>query len=90
MHNPKIETMIEELKNTIYDMLKNEIKRDCDIIITGINIFKFATSDKYDIYVNFTYVYNIEDAVIRKNGVYYPLHDKIIINKMAVNYDEYI
>jgi len=90
MHNPKIEAMIQELKNTIYDMLKDQIKRDCNIIISGIHIVKLATRDKYDIYVNFTYIYNIEDAEITKNGVYYPLHDKIVIDKMAVNYDEYI
>jgi len=90
MYNPKIETMIEQLKNTIHDMLKEQIKRDCNIIISGIHIVKLATRDKYDIYVNFTYVYNIEDAVITKNGVYYPLHNKIVIDKMAVNYDEYI
>ncbi len=86
-----MKTLTEQIVEQIVSgILKKLDKKDVTINVYGIHIVKLAGTTKYDIYVNFTFSYNIDDARVTKQGIYYPLHDKIVVNKMAVDYDEYI
>jgi len=86
-----MKTLTEQIVSEIVSgILKKLDKKDVTINVYGIHIVKLAGTDKYDIYVNFTFSYNVDDARVTKQGIYYPLHDKIVINKMAVSYNEHI